>query len=164
MVAGGILMVFILFCCCSCISFEVMHKRYYWNITCLIPFRSGSSVQKAYKNVQSSLPLSIQNPRTSVMCDYLPYLRSITKNEQIRQAAKLKRRSVNVSPSLSLSVFLSHVAICLYLNDLYMHLNTNKCRKKAQLRPILTLMSLFSVFVGSTITLIRSDSPSRTRH
>lgn len=160
-------MVFILFCCCSCISFEVMHKRYYWNITCLIPFRSGSSVQKAYKNVQSSLPLSVQNPRTSVMCDYLPYLRSITKNEQIRQAAKLKRRSVDVSPSLSVSVFLcvflSHVAICLYLNDLYMYLNTNKCRKKAQLRQIFPLMSLFSVFVGFTITLIRSDSPSRTR-
>lgn len=49
-------------------------------------------IDKAYSNVLASLPLSV--PRAAVMCDYLPYLRSITRDEQIRQAAKLKRRSV----------------------------------------------------------------------
>ncbi|XP_061196703.1 ATPase family AAA domain-containing protein 5-like [Saccostrea echinata] len=54
--------------------------------------RSQSSVKKAYENVLSSLPLSVTGQKSVVMSDYLPYLRSITRDEQIRQAAKIKRR------------------------------------------------------------------------
>ncbi|XP_062603770.1 ATPase family AAA domain-containing protein 5-like [Saccostrea cucullata] len=54
--------------------------------------RSRNSIKKAYGNVLSSLPLSVQGHKSVVMSDYLPYLRSITRDEQIRQAAKIKRR------------------------------------------------------------------------
>lgn len=64
--------------------------------------RSRSTIDKAYSNVMSSLPLSV--PRAAAMCDYLPYLRSITRDEQIRQAAKLKRRFHHYFDQIGLSL------------------------------------------------------------
>ncbi|CAC5403013.1 unnamed protein product [Mytilus coruscus] len=49
-------------------------------------------LKKASNNVMSNLPLAVRCHQRSVVMDYMPTLREISKSEKLREMAKIKRR------------------------------------------------------------------------
>ncbi|VDI05713.1 Hypothetical predicted protein [Mytilus galloprovincialis] len=49
-------------------------------------------LKKASNNVMSNLPLNVRCHQRSVVMDYMPTLREISKSEKLREMAKMKRR------------------------------------------------------------------------
>ena len=64
---------------------------------CSVFYRQCHSVQKAAENVTRYLPVSVQGQLRAVSMDYMPYVRTICKVEQYREATHAKRRCLEKS-------------------------------------------------------------------
>jgi len=75
---------------------ELTHQRTLFRHGCNLftVYRQIHSVQKAAENVTRCLPVNVQGQLRAVSMDYVPYLRTICKLEQSREASQAKRRWV----------------------------------------------------------------------